>query len=154
MPTYTAVTDLKIARQGAPHTILSGSTIEDFEDWPYENQMAMLRLGHVKQSGGQHAANLSCEGGYLHFKQEAPYLSPDVQQAQKKAALAPEVMVLDVVETADEAIVTDPEPEPMEAIKATKVVVDPRGKQRCPKCNFVCRGANNMQRHIAQDHAT
>lgn len=78
---------------GKTYAIAAGERIEDFEQWPYPSQHALLRMGRVKQLGAHHLANLTTEGGYLHFEappEDTPRTSApapaDVQPARPEGA--------------------------------------------------------------------
>lgn len=61
---------------GDSYPIQAGGRIDDFETWPYPSQHALLRMGRVKQLGAHHIANLTTEGGYLHFEGAPPKDTP------------------------------------------------------------------------------
>lgn len=75
-PVYISQVAMQAAGpDGATYAIAAGQRIDEFATWPFATQHALLRMGRVKQLGAHHIANLSTEGGYLHFEQ-APEDTP------------------------------------------------------------------------------
>ncbi|RYF12809.1 MAG: hypothetical protein EOO40_00315 [Deltaproteobacteria bacterium] len=79
-----------MGRHGRMERVVPGEVIDDFATWPYANQQALLRSGHVEKVGAHYAANLSTEGGYLHFA-PAPALPdpPKVVQVAVQVQASP-----------------------------------------------------------------
>ena len=76
-PVYISQVNMTAAGpDGRSYTIAAGERIDDFSSWPYASQHALLRMGRVKQLGAHHIANLTTEGGYLHFEAAPPEEPP------------------------------------------------------------------------------
>jgi hypothetical protein len=130
---YLAMVELQVSGpEGLPLTLLPGQPIVDFETWPYDNQLALLCIGHVKKIGGQHRANLTVANGYLQFE-------------------APPEGVVKTGATADA-----PDTQDMVAMPLTDIL-DPtsiaKSAMVCAECGVTCKNARGLAMHQAKAHA-
>lgn len=130
---YLAMVELQVSGPGGlPLTLLPGQPIVDFETWPYDNQLALLCIGHVKKVGGQHRANLTVENGYLQF--ETPPNGMTLTGATADAPAAPEVVAMPVLDVLA----------PTSVAKSAIV---------CADCGITCKNARGLALHQAKAHA-
>lgn len=130
---YLAMVELQVSGPGGlPLTLLPGQPIVDFETWPYENQLALLCVGHVKKIGGQHRANLTVANGYLQF--ETPPEGAVTTGATADAPAEPEVVAMPIVD----------------ALAPTSVT---KSAIVCSECGITCKNARGLVMHQAKAHA-
>lgn len=128
---YIARTFISVAgRDGKTTTVSPGDPIESFETWPYESQRAMLRLGRVEKLGAREAANLTTDGGYLHF--EGSPKAPSKHSAAQIAPAAPK------------------QPENIAWAPVAKAVKS--NTVGCPLCPREFETEPGLKRHITKTH--
>lgn len=149
---YLAAVALQtFGRDGQTRTIAPGKPVDDFETWPYDNQLSLLRLGHVKLVGGKHTANLTTQGGYLHFETLAPPAVAD-SCAPAPGALGP--LDADALPDDGDIEMPDAQPLPPEASVATGAsAAVSKAKLQCPDCHKMCNGVRGLVLHRAKSHA-
>ena len=143
---YIAQTTLRAGGPGgATRTFVAGERILDFAAWPFDNQMCLLHLGQVKEVGGKHRANLSVQGGYLHFESQAETDALNDATRGMAAVVSPAASTLDVAGDAAAQAAASSVPQNLAPMGRITVV--------CPECQKVCNGNRGLILHRAKAHA-
>lgn len=152
---YIAQTTLRTAGpDGLPKTIVAGERIDDFASWPYDNQVCLLHLGQVKELGGRHRANLSVEGGYLHYEAQGQSFALPVAAPHSDPSVGPAVPAVPAAQPSvsmpPDALVPVDSGAPKDVRKTAAVG---RITVVCPDCQKVCNGHRGLILHRAKSHA-